>query len=366
MGKIVQLEFLNNTIGTYLLVFVSIFLAIVCKRLISKYFANLLYKMVGEHTNNFRRKSFLELVVQPLDVFLVLLVSLIAIDELNFPKALDFRIYHVTFKQLLDSIGNGTLIVIFIWLCIRVIDFIALMLEEKANLTPDQTDNQLIVFFKDFFKVILVIIGVLLIFRFSFNKDVSNLLTGLSIVGAAIALATRESMENLIASFIIFFDKPFATGDLVKGNNFSGNIEKIGLRSTRIRTLEKTLITVPNKQMVDTIIDNISLRSQRKAELRLEIGLKTTSKQIQDLVQSSRTFLGSQKEVESFSVFLSETGKNAHVISIDYFAGITQNLDEFNRLREKINLSVIGIMEEASIELAARNMDVILSKNTNE
>ncbi|MBY0480683.1 MAG: mechanosensitive ion channel family protein [Chitinophagaceae bacterium] len=365
MEKILQQYFLNNTIGSYLLVFGSIVLAIVCKRLISKYFANLLYKMVGQNSNNFRRKAFLELVVQPLDVFLVLLVSLIAIDELRFPQALDFRIYHITVKQLLDSVGNGTLIVIFIWLCIRVIDFIALMLEEKANLTSDQTDNQLIVFFKDFFKVILVIIGVLLIFRFSFNKDVSNLLTGLSIVGAAIALATRESMENLIASFIIFFDKPFATGDLVKGNNFSGYIEKIGLRSTRIRTLEKTLITVPNKQMVDTIIDNVSLRLQRKGELKLEISLKTSGKQIQDLIQSARTFLAAQHEVENFMVALSETGKNAHIISIDYFAGMTQNLEEFIMLREKINLSVIDMMEQTEIEFAASNVEVVLAKHAN-
>ncbi|MFX4497553.1 mechanosensitive ion channel domain-containing protein, partial [Acinetobacter baumannii] len=91
----------------------------------------------------------------------------------------------------------------------------ALILETKANLTPNQTDNQFIIFFKDFFKAIVVIIGALLIIRFSFNKNISSVLTGLSIVGAAVALATRESMENLIASFIIFFDKPFTVGDLV-------------------------------------------------------------------------------------------------------------------------------------------------------
>ncbi|HCT22466.1 MAG TPA: mechanosensitive ion channel protein MscS, partial [Chitinophagaceae bacterium] len=94
--------------------------------------------------------------------------------------------------------------------------------------TSDQTDNQLIVFFKDFLKVLIVLNGILLILHFVFHKDIGNLLTGLSIVGAAIALATRESLENLIASFIIFFDKPFVTGDLVKVQGFTGTIEKIG------------------------------------------------------------------------------------------------------------------------------------------
>jgi MscS family membrane protein len=362
MEKILQQEFLSNTIGSYLWVMASILLALFCKRLVSKYFATLLYRIIGKRSDSIRKKSFLELVVQPLDVFLVLLVSLIAVDKLSFPKALDFNIYHITFKQLLDSTGNATLIIVFIWLCIRVIEFIAIVLEEKANRTADTSDNQLIVFFKDFFKVILVIIGILLIFRFAFYKDVSNLLTGLSIMGAAIALATRESMENLIASFILFFDKPFMMGDLVKGNTFSGYIEKIGLRSTRIRTLEKTYITVPNKQMVDTIIDNISLRTQRKAEIRLELSLRATSAELISFLDSIRQMIRDNKEIENYSVFLSDTGKNAHMIYIDFFAGMQMSFDEFNSLRETINLSIIKKLEEAHMELASTNMDVVISQ----
>lgn len=362
MEKILQQEFLSNTIGSYLWIMGTILLALFCKRLVSKFFATLIYRMVGKKTDSIRKKSFLELVVQPLDFFLVLLVSLIAVDKLDFPKALDFKIYHITFRQLLDSTANATLIVVFIWLCIRVIEFIAILLEEKANRTADQTDNQLIVFFKDFFKVILVIVGILMIFRFAFNKDISSLLTGLSLMGAAIALATRESMENLIASFIIFFDKPFMTGDLVKGNNFTGYIEKIGLRSTRIRTLEKTYISVPNKQMVDTIIDNISLRTQRKAELRLELSLRANSTELFNFLESIRHLLKDTAEVENYAVFLADTGKNAHLVSIEFYAGMQMNIDEFNQLREKINLAIIEKLEAAKMELAASNMDIVISR----
>jgi MscS family membrane protein len=181
-------------------------------------------------------------------------------------------------------------------------------------------------------------------------------------VGAAIALATRESMENLIASFIIFFDKPFMTGDLVKGNTFTGFVEKIGLRSTRIRTLEKTYISVPNKQMVDTIIDNVSLRTQRKAEIRLELSLRATSEALISFLDSIRQMLGEYKEVENATVFLSDTGKNAHLIAIDFFAGMQMSIDEFNLLRETINLSIIKKLEAAKIDLAATNMDVVISQ----
>lgn len=361
MDKFLQTEFLNNTIRDYLYVAGIIFLAFVIKRLISKYLAKLLYKLVAKAAKNIERQSFLDLVVEPLDLFLVLIVSIIALDKLNFPSDLDFTIYHFTLKQLIDSIAAGTVISVFIWLCLRVIDFVAIILEAKANLTPDQTDNQLVVFFKDFFKVILVMIGILLILRFSFNKPIGNLLTGLSIVGAAIALATRESMENLIASFIIFFDKPFITGDQVKVNNFTGTIERIGLRSTRIRTLDKTYISVPNKQMVDNIVDNITLRTQRKVELRLELSLGATAQQLKAFVPGIKTIL-QKNDIENTSVYLMDTGKNAHIVAIDYFTTMQQSIEEFNTLREAVNLEVIALLEKSGLELAAANTDIVVKQ----
>lgn len=359
MEKLLQQKILDNTLESYLYVLGVILLMLLIKRMISKYLAKLLYKVVANAAKNVARQSFLDLVVQPLDVFLLLMISLIALDRLNFPGIFDFKVYHVTFRRILESLTDGTLIIIFIWLCLRVIDFVALILEEKANHTPDQTDNQLVVFFKDFFKVILVIIGVLLLLRFSFNKNIGNLLTGLSIVGAAVALATRESMENLIASFIIFFDKPFATGDLVKVNGFTGTIEKIGLRSTRIRTLEKTYISVPNKQMVDTIVDNITLRTQRKVELRLEISLSATAQQLKELSAAIRTVLN-KPDIQHTMVYLMDTGRQAHILAADYFTTMEQSIEEFNQLREAINLEVVELLEQKGLELAAANTDVVV------
>ena len=351
MYQFLQQEILDNTLESYLIVLGTILLVIVIKRLVSKYLAKVLYNMVGKAGKKVARQSFLDLVLQPLDTFLVVQISIIAFDRLKFPKVLDIAVYHLTIRQLIDSLAAGTLIVVFIWLCVRVIDFIAMILEEKANLTKDQTDNQLIIFFKDFFKVILVIIGVLLVLRFSFNKNIGNLLTGLSIVGAAIALATRESMENLIASFII------------KVNGFTGTIEKIGLRSTRIRTLDKTYISVPNKQMVDTIIDNISLRTQRKVEIRLEIGLGASAGQLKQLSPAIRNLL-QKPEIEKSFVYLMDTGKNAHIVAVDYFTTISQSMEAFNLFRETINLEIIELLESLQIELAAASTDIVVKQNS--
>ena len=342
MENFLQQKLFDNTVEAYLYVIGTILLMLLLKRFISKYLANQLYKAITKKRDHTARQSFLDLVAGPLGLFLFLSISVIAIDKLQFPGVLEFKVYRVTSRQIIESLANGILVTVFIRLCLRVIDFIAIVLEEKANLTIDQTDNQLIIFFKDFFKVILVIIGILLIMKFSFNKPVGNVLTGLSIVGAALALATRESLENLIASFIIFFDRPFAVGDLVKVNGFTGNIEKIGLRSTRIRTTEKTYISVPNKQMVDTIVDNISLRTQRKAELRIELDLAASATQLEAFTVAAKKILD-KPDILRTVVFLAETGKNAHVVIIEFFTSMDQSIETFNQLRQRVNLEIIEI-----------------------
>jgi MscS family membrane protein len=287
---------------------------------------------------------------------------MIAIDKLKFPSAFEFTVYKTNTRQILDALMNGALVIVFIWLCLRVIDFMAMVLEERANITKDQQDNQLIIFFKDFFKVILIIIGVLLVLKFSFNKNIGSILTGLSLVGAAVALATRESMENLIASFIIFFDKPFTVGEQVKVNGFTGTIEKIGLRSTRIRTNEKTYISVPNKQMVDSIVDNISLRTQRKTELQLELSLSATASTLQALLTAMRSYLSTQK-IDSYQVHLHDTGKQAHIVMVEYFSSAADEHEAYLMLREKINMAFIEILEAHKIELAASSTDVVVKQS---
>jgi MscS family membrane protein len=195
-----------------------------------------------------------------------------------------------------------------------------------------------------------------MIVHFAFNMDVGNLLTGLSIVGAAIALSLRESLENLIASFVIFFDKPFTTGDVVKVQSITGNVERIGLRSTRIRTEQKTYVTVPNKQMVDSILDNLSLRTQHKGELRLEVDLSTSLKKIQDVLNGIRTIL-SRRDIENSSVLLNAIGGNAFLINGDYFtAHITDK--EFNGIKESVNLAVLQLLENLEIQIAGANKEI--------
>ena len=347
-------QILSNSIRSYLFIAAILLITLLIKRLVSRFFASLIYTWVDKKNHSDLRKSHVHRLLVPIEQFLLFLVAIIALYELKFPEAWDLKLFKLSLQQLIESGIKFVFILLLIRVSLRTLEFISIILENKARLTKDLSDDQLVLFFRDFFKVIIYIIGILMVLRYVFNESIGNLVTSLSIVGAAIALSTRESLENIIASFIIFFDKPFTIGDLVKVNGFTGTIEKIGLRSTRIRTQEKTYISVPNKQMVDSIVDNISLRSERKIEMDLQLSVQTTAHAIADFANHMRTVLSTQNGVNSYNVFVAESGKQFHALHIDCLVSIQMEIGEFQMIRERLNLAAIEYANVHQIQFSEK------------
>lgn len=360
------MDFLNkiyfdNTVAAWLTVGGIILLAVLLKKYVSRYIASLLYRGVHRIWKSVGKQSFVDLVLAPLQWFLITLIAVFSIDKLNFPTAANYSIYHISTQLIAERLGISILIIVFTWLLLRLIDFVALVLEEGAIRTEDKNDDQLIVFFRDFLKVILGIVGVLLLLKFTFNQDIGNLLTGLSIVGAALALAARESLENLIASFIIFFDKPFSTGDTLKVQQVTGTVERIGLRSTRIRTGDKTLVTVPNKQMVDSFVDNWSMRTERRAEIKLELSPKTSAADVKKTIAAIKELIVLERaRILSSTVLLKEINKTGLLITTEYLTNPIP-LDEFEELKQEMNLQIKEVLEKNNVDMAGVTGSVVIS-----
>ena len=345
-------QILSNSLKSYLIIVGILLVTFIIKRLISRFFASLIYTWIDKKNHSELRKTHVHRLVVPIERFLIFMVAIVALYELKFPAAWNLHLYKISLQLAMESAVKLVFIILLIRVCLRTLEFIAIILEEKAKLSKDQTDDQLILFFRDFFKVILYIIGVLMILHYVFNENIGNLVTSLSIVGAAIALSMRESLENIIASFIIFFDKPFTVGDVVKVNNFTGTIEKIGLRSTRIRTESKTYISVPNKQMVDTIVDNISLRTERKIEMDLQLSISTSAQSLSAFSQYLRDTTKAIADIQSASVFISESGKFFHTIHVECLVSMHVEITGFQLLREELNLAAISYANDHGIQFA--------------
>lgn len=359
--KFPDFTILDNNIRMLVVVLIIITIVGMFKKWMSKHIASFLFIPIQKRWTSVEKNEFTGLIIKPLGRFLAVLISILAIGRLNFPSSFFFNFYGFNSEMILHAIGKCLILIYFIWVVQSFIDFIALVLDINAKSTKDKGDDQLIVFFRDFVKAIIYIIGVLFILKIGFKVDVGALLTGLSIVGAALALAAKESIENLIASFIIFFDKPFFTGDLVKVNNVTGTVEYIGLRSTRIRTNEQTLVTVPNKQMVDGIVDNWSMRSGRRAEFKIELSNTAKTIHIEEFVVDLKTILEEKKPIiNKYTVFITDFNKASTTVTIEYFT-MPIEMDAFLNIKQEIAIFIKNTSEKHQLKLANHTTDIIIS-----
>ena len=137
-------------------------------------------------------------------------------------------------------------------------------------------------------------------------------------------------------------------------------MERIGLRSTRIRTIEQTLVTVPNKQMVDSVVDNLSMRNQRRAEIKLVLSDKTKPDQVQKLIDAVKTVvIENQDNIVKNSVFVTDFNKDGVTITIEYFT-LAFTMQEFNILKQHINFKLMYLMEEFHLEMSSTSGNITI------
>lgn len=356
MNEILDQVYFDNTVRQYLVVAAIIAVVLLAKRYIAHYVAGLIFNIIKLRWKSIDKSTFKALVAKPLGLFLAVVITVVALDKLTFPEELNFSIYHISVLEVIQIIGTAAIIITFFMFLIKCMDFIGLMIREQYAGDEHRARSQIIFFFKDLIKVLLGLVAILLILKYCFSYDIKGLVTGLSIVGAAVALALKENLENLIASFIIFFDKPFTTGDVVKVNNISGTVEKIGLRSTRVRSDEKTYITVPNKQMADSILDNLSDRSQRRYILKLEIAASTKPQQVKELVNGLNEIV-KKPEIQTATVFVTDITSTAIVVNTEIFTGNIL-FSSFQNVRQSLNLQALELLDKLEIEIAGKSTEV--------
>jgi MscS family membrane protein len=353
--KFLDQVYFDNTIRSYLTVAVILLVVLLFKRIISRYLTSVLLKIVKKKTDKLEKVQFESLIIIPVERTVLAMITIFSLDRLNFPTIFFFSIHNVTSRDIVDGIASAIIIVCFVSLFIRFMDFLVLLIKDKStNGKTSPGQHQLLFFFKDLIRVIIIIIGIVFIIKISLQINIGNLLTGLSIVGAALALSARESLENLIASFIIFFDKPFETGDLVKVNNVTGTVERIGLRSTRVRTPEKSMVTVPNKQMVDSILDNWSMRDAIRNEIKTLLSPHTSSEDLTKIILGIKEILAEKNNtVKNSSVFLQEINNDSAVIITIYFTRFPMTFDDLNSLKEEINLAIKKLQEKHEVKASS-------------
>ncbi len=181
---------------------------------------------------------------------------------------------------------------------------------------------------------------------------VTSLVAGLGIGGIALALAAQKTVENLFGSLSIGIDQPFRVGDYINVDTISGTVESIGLRSTRIRTLDRTLVTLPNGKLADMRVESFAGRDRIRFVCVLALTRSTKAAAVREVLDGARTLLKEHPSAWSdFSVALARLGDSSLDVEISAWF-VTTDYAEFIRLREDVLLRLLEIVEAAGATLA--------------
>jgi MscS family membrane protein len=214
--------------------------------------------------------------------------------------------------------------------------------------------------FRKISKLILLALGLVAVLN-ELGFQVASLLAGLGIGGIALALAAQKTVENLFGSIAIGVDQPFRVGDFVKVDDVVGTVETIGMRSTRIRTLDRTLVTIPNGKLADLKAESFAVRDRLRIFVNLGLVYGTTEAQLRRVIAGIEDALRSHPKLwpDAFSVRFNEFRESA--LNVEVVAWLaTTDWNEFTALRQELYLRFMRVVEEAGTSFAFPTRTVML------
>ena len=357
-------EFLGNSINDYVYFLssflVGLLLIIPVRLIISK----LLFRLFGKDNSDNDNIKFNSLLKKPLQYFLTLLVLYFSVQFISLPDFLNStEDGSLNLAKYFDRGFNFFLLATIFWTINRAIDFLGYKLKNKALETESKVDDQLIPFAIDIAKVLTIVLGVVMILGNVFDVNVTALVTGLGIGGVAFALASKESLENLLGSFTIFFDKPFTVGDIVTLGGVTGIVEKVGFRSTRIRTFDKSIVTVPNKNIISAELDNLGARPVRRVKFNIGLTYDTSVENIKKIVDDIQKLIDDHPMTnQEGKVRFLNFGASSLDIMVLYYVD-SPDWEVLIDAQQKINFQIIDIVNKYKCEFAFPSTSVYIEKN---
>jgi MscS family membrane protein len=209
-------------------------------------------------------------------------------------------------------------------------------------------------------ELLILFAGLLVVFH-HFGVSPTAALAGLGVGGIAIALAAQKVLENVIGGASLIFDQAVRVGEMLNAGNTLGVVEYIGLRSTRIRTLDRTVVSVPNGQIANVSVENLSSRDKFWFHPTLRLSYGTTSRQLEDLLIGTRGLLTECRQVETASVRVRFLSFGSSSLEVEVFAYVfARDWNEFLEIQEDLLLRIMRHVESVGIRIALPSQAIFL------
>lgn len=247
------------------------------------------------------------------------------------------------------------------WFSFNLIDALVKAFYETGEDNGMEIDVPVMSFIQKALKSAVVIVAVLL-FISNLGYSISSVLAGLGVGGLAVALAAQDMLSNFFGSIMIFADKPFRVNDYVEVSGITGTVESVGLRSTKIRTWNGSLVSIPNKEVANSAVDNQTSRPGRRVDITVGVTYDTTADRMEEALSRLERMIGEHPDVDSDSVLVrfKEFGASSLDIMVSYFTSPVWR--EKLRVQQEINLLVMRELEDMGLEIAFPSTTVYLKK----
>ncbi len=250
-------------------------------------------------------------------------------------------------RGVLVGTVSALAIVAVTWFFLRLLDILAQLLMERLIARGQASVMPLIPPGRRIAQVILVFLAFVVMLN-NLGFDVTTLMAGLGVGGIAVALAAQKSIENLFGGATLYADRPVRVGDFCRFGELVGTVEEIGLRSTRVRTLDRSVVSVPNAEFSNLHLDNYSQRDKFWFHPRLGLRYETTPDQIRYILVAVREMLYAHPSVDPDPARVRFTNFGSYSLDLDIFAYVkAADYSEFLGVAEDLNLRIMDIVSEA-------------------
>lgn len=325
-----------------LLLFMVLLVIALLRRAITPLIFRPLERLV-ERTPNQIDNIVLQTAQRPLRVVIIAIAIFVTTAVLDFGPEL---------QRFAGNVSRALLIAALIITIYNLIDMISFTSETLRNVTGVSIEERLLPFLRVVVKVFVVVMGGLIIMQ-EFGFDVSGLIASFGIVGLAFSLAAQDTAANVFGFTAIVSDNPFKVGDFIVTKDFEGIVEHVGVRSTRVRRLDQSLVSVPNNALTNTAVTNWSRLAKRRIDFYIGLTYSTSSQQMRDVLEQIREMLRSRPLLDPDSVvarFVRFSDSSLDIRIIAY--ALVADWNSWTSEIEAINLELMDIVERSGLSFA--------------
>lgn len=351
VSHLIQNEYVRKGLIALLVLFVAFFL----RRIAIKRFFAILGKVAGKTAT--KSDDYLaENIPSVINGFVLVFAfyAIISLFEADIPYPM--------FKKIADNSFLFIIVFLSIRLSFVLIDSFVILLSEWTAKTKSAIDDQIAIVARKSLKVVITVLGILFLIQ-NLGYSVSGLIASLGLGGLTVALAAKDAVANFFGSIVILVDSPFKIGDWVKIGSVEGVVEEIGFRSTKIRTFEKSLITVPNYKIANESIENFSNRNKRRIKFTIGVEYSTPREKIETVIEKIKQLIDSHPEIASNFYLVNFTSFADSWLEIFiYCFTTTTNWKRYLEIKEELNLSIMKVLEEEGVNFAFPSQSIYLEK----